>query len=163
MAEQKNSAKIATEVGVTKWAELPFDPKASRVELFVRIVWGLLYMIVNFVYAIVFTVIIFVFSFVALILSGIQWLIILFAGKRWQAAFDWNAKTMYERTIPYYVRLYNYSLRFLPYLHWMTDKRPTLGFNASNDEYFKQIVKSAKAPAKAKKPKKGKPPEEGSV
>ena len=165
MAEQKNSAKIATEVGVTKWAELAFDSKASRAELFVRIIWSFLYMIVAFVYAIVFTIVIFVFSIVALILSSIQWLVILFAGKRWEAAFNWNAKTLYERTIPYYVRLYNYTLRFMPYLHWMTDKRPGLGFNASNEDYFKTIVKTAKVAkvVKAKKPKKSKPPEEGEV
>ena len=165
MAENK-SAKIATEVGVTKWAELPFDPKASRVELFVRIVWMFLYLIVSVVYSIVFMVIIFVFYIVASILEGIQWLVILFVGKRWQPAFDWSAKAIYERYIPYNVRLANYHVRFTPYMAWMTDKRPPLGFDASNDEYFKGIVKSAKAPkaAKAKRAKKPKAaPEEGAV
>src|SRR3989344_3495875 len=121
MAENK-SAKIATEVGVTKWAELPFVSKASRLEvLIIRPIWTILFTIVLYVYMLVFSIILAVFGIVWYILVGIQWLIILFAGKRWEAAFNWSAKFQYQKFVPYFVRLSNYSVRFTPYLMWLTD------------------------------------------
>ncbi|MEM2103690.1 MAG: hypothetical protein QW717_02215 [Candidatus Bathyarchaeia archaeon] len=107
-------------------AAIPFEKKASRLELLVRIVWGLLMGIVSFVYGLIFGIIILVYSIVAGILNIINFFIILITGKRWKTAFDWQAKLI-TKSATYYTRLYNYGMRRAPYQGLMIDKRPPLG------------------------------------
>jgi hypothetical protein len=106
-------------------ATIQFDEKASRVELFVRIVWNFLIGLISFLYALGFFIIIFVYSIVAGILNIINFFIILITAKRWKTAFDWQAKLI-QKNITYYTRLYNYTTRRAPYFGLMIDKRPTL-------------------------------------
>jgi hypothetical protein len=106
-------------------ATIPFDEKASRLELIVRIVWGLLMGIVGFIYGLVFGIIILVYSIIAGILNIINFFIILITGKRWKTAFDWQAKLI-TKSATYYTRLYNYGMRRAPYQGLMIDRRPSL-------------------------------------
>lgn len=106
-------------------ATIPFDEKASRLELIVRIFWGILISLVGFVYGLAFGIIILFYSIAAWILNIINFIIILITGKRWKTAFDWQAKLL-NKSATYYSRLYNYSMRRAPYLGLMIDKRPPL-------------------------------------
>jgi hypothetical protein len=106
-------------------AAIPFDGNASRVELFVRIVWNLLIGLISFLYGLGFGIIIFVYSIVAGILNIINFFIILITAKRWKTAFEWQAKLI-QKNITYYTRLYNYTMRRAPYFGLMIDKRPSL-------------------------------------
>ena len=107
-------------------ATIPFDEKASRVELFVRILWSILIGLVGFVYSLVFGIIILVYGIVAYILDIINFFIILITGKRWKTAFNWQSKLI-TKSATYYTRLYNYSMRRAPYFGLMIDKRPDVG------------------------------------
>jgi len=106
-------------------AVIPFDERASRLELFVRIVWGWLIGLVGFIYGLGFGIIILVYGFVAGILNFINFLIILITEKRWQTAFDWQAKLI-QKSATYYARLNNYMMRRAPYLGLMIDRRPPM-------------------------------------
>ncbi len=106
-------------------ATIPFDEKASRLELIVRIFWNILISLVSFVYSIAFGIIILFYSIAAGILNIINFFKILITGKRWKTAFDWQAKLI-NKSATYYARLYNYSMRRAPYMGLMTDKRPSL-------------------------------------
>jgi hypothetical protein len=107
-------------------ATIPFDEKASRLELIVRIIWNLLMSLVSVIYGLAFGIIIFLYSIAAGILNIINFIKILITGKRWKTAFDWQAKLI-SKSATYYARLYNYGMRRAPYLGLMTDKRPSLG------------------------------------
>ncbi|MEM3640739.1 MAG: zinc-ribbon domain-containing protein [Candidatus Bathyarchaeia archaeon] len=107
-------------------ATIPFDEKASRLELLVRILWYFLAGIVGFVYSLIFGIIIAVYGIVALILNIINFFKILITGKRWKTAFNWQAKLI-TKSATYYSRLYNYWMRRAPYFGLMRDKRPDLG------------------------------------
>lgn len=111
---------------IVQTATIPFDRKASRLELLVRILWNLLMGLVNFVYSIVFGIIILIYGIIASILNFINFFIILITGRRWGAAFNWYAKLI-TKSAAYYTRLYNYWMRRAPYFGLMTDKRPDLG------------------------------------
>jgi hypothetical protein len=76
------------------------DPKASRVELFVRIVWGLISMIV-----------LWIFGIIACICLILQWLYILVSGKR---SMELN------KVIKLFVR---YQNEVISYLYLLTDER----------------------------------------
>jgi hypothetical protein len=111
---------------VVQTAPIPFDRKASRLELLVRILWGLLIGLVGFVYALVFGIIILVYSFIASVLNAINFFIILITGERWRSAFNWQSKLI-TKSATYYARLYNFWMRRAPYSGLMIDKRPDLG------------------------------------
>lgn len=78
-----------------------YDEKASRIELFVRIL-----------YAIPVGIILFLYSIIAGIFLVLQWLIILFLGKRSEGFND-----LIKGYLQYYVHL-------ISYFSLMTDKRP---------------------------------------
>jgi hypothetical protein len=82
-------------------AVIPFDAKASRLELFVRIIWGLLLNLVFFVYALCYGIIILLYGIIAGILNVINFFIILITAKSWKTAFNWQAKLAIS---PYYDR-----------------------------------------------------------
>jgi len=106
-------------------AVIPFDERASRLELLVRIVWSWLIGLVGFIYGLGFVIIIWVYGFVAGILNAINFIIILITAKRWKTAFDWQAKLI-QKSATYYARLNNYQMRRAPYLGLMIDRRPPL-------------------------------------
>lgn len=106
-------------------AVIPFDDKASRLELFVRILWNLLTGLIGFIYGLVFGIIILIYSFVAGILNFINFFIILITAKRWKTAFVWQAKLI-QKMATYYAQLNNYTMRRSPYFGLMTDRRPKL-------------------------------------
>lgn len=108
----------------------PFIEKASRLELFIRIVWGILIVIVLGVYSIVYHIIILVYSIIAWVLGVIHLFYILILGKRWPTACKWVAKAVYEEAIPRYLQLWNYALKRYPYLLLLSDDRPSLGMDA---------------------------------
>ncbi|MEM1540810.1 MAG: zinc-ribbon domain-containing protein [Candidatus Bathyarchaeia archaeon] len=114
---------------IVQTATIPFDKKASRLELLVRIVWHILIWLVGVVYSIVFWIIVLVYGIIASILNIINFFVILITGKRWKTAFDWQAKLI-TKSVTYSTRLYNYWTRRAPYLGLMTDKRPELGMEA---------------------------------
>ncbi|MEM2875370.1 MAG: zinc-ribbon domain-containing protein [Candidatus Bathyarchaeia archaeon] len=107
-------------------AAIPFDERASRIELFVRIVWGWLIGIVSVVYGFCFGIIILVYSIIAAVLNIINFLKILITAKRWKTAFNWEAKLI-QKSVTYSARLTNYTMRRAPYLGLMIDRRPNLG------------------------------------
>ncbi|RLG70900.1 MAG: hypothetical protein DRO11_05450 [Methanobacteriota archaeon] len=107
----------------------PFIEKASRLELFIRIVWGILIWIVMLVYSIIYSIIIFVYYVIAGILWVIHWFYILILGKRWPTACKWVTKAVYEQAIPRYLQLTNYALKRYPYLLLLSDDRPSLGMD----------------------------------
>ncbi|MEM3673543.1 MAG: zinc-ribbon domain-containing protein [Candidatus Bathyarchaeia archaeon] len=111
---------------IVQTTTIPFESKASRIELLVRIVWYILTWLVGVVYSIIFGIIILIYGIIALILNIINFFIILITGKRWKTAFDWQAKLI-AQSATYSTRLYNYWMRRAPYLGLMTDKRPDLG------------------------------------
>jgi uncharacterized membrane protein len=76
------------------------DQKASRVELFVRIIWGIISMIVLWILAVI-----------AGICFILQWLYILVSGKR---------STELNKVIKIYVR---YQVGVISYLYLLTDER----------------------------------------
>jgi len=102
-----------------------FEEKASRLELLVRILWSFLTTLVGLVYSLVFGIILAVYSIVASILNIINFFAILITGKRWKPAFNWQLKLI-TKSATLNARLYNYSLRRMPYFGLMTDKRPPL-------------------------------------
>jgi len=106
-------------------AVIPFDAKASRLELFVRIIWGLLLNLVFFVYGLCYGIIILLYGIIAGILNVINFFIILITAKSWKTAFNWQAKLI-QKSATYYARLNNYMMRRTPYLRLMTDRRPPL-------------------------------------
>ena len=106
-------------------AVIPFDEGASRLELFVRIVWGWLIGLVGVIYGLGFGIIIFAYGLVAGILNVINFFIILITAKRWKTAFDWQAQLI-QKSATYYARLYNYTMRRAPYFGLMIDRRPLL-------------------------------------
>jgi hypothetical protein len=119
---------VETEVPISfivQTAVIPFDERASRVELFVRILWSLLIGLIGFVYSLVFGIIILVYSIVAGILNFINFFIILITARRWKTAFVWQAKLI-QKMGTYYAQLNNFSMRRAPYLGLMTDQRPKL-------------------------------------
>jgi len=101
---------------------IPFDVKASRLELFVRIVWGLLFGLVFFVYALCYGIVILLYGIVAGILNFFNFFMILILARRWDYAFVWQAKLI-QRSATYYARLNNYMMQRTPYLRLMTDRR----------------------------------------
>lgn len=76
---------------------------ASRIELFVRIVYWIAIGIVEFVYGIL-----------AMICLFVQWFFILIFGRRQQGLSDY-AKGYFE-----------YTVSRMPYMYFMTDVRPTI-------------------------------------
>ena len=123
-----NASPQATVVPITfqaQTANIQFDASASRLELFVRILWYFLNAIIVFAYGLVFGIIIAIYGFVAGILNFINFWIILITGKRWKTAFDWSAKLI-QKAITYYARLFNFALRRAPYMGLMIDQRPKL-------------------------------------
>lgn len=123
-----NASPEAATVPITfqiQTADIPFDGSASRVELFVRILWYFLTGLIGMVYGIIFGIIIAVYSIVAGILNFINFWIILITGKRWKTAFDWSAQLI-QKAMTYYTRLYNFSMRRAPYMGLMIDQRPKL-------------------------------------
>jgi len=106
-------------------AVITFDERASRLELFVRILWNLLIGLIGFIYGLVFGIIILVYGLVAGILNLINFLIILITAKRWKTAFVWQAKLI-QKSATYYAQLYNFTMRRAPYLGLMIDRRPSL-------------------------------------
>jgi len=110
---------------IIQTTSIPFESKASRIELLVRIVWYILTGLIGFVYSIVFGIIVLVYGIIALILNIINFFIILITGKRWKIAFDWQVKLI-TQSATCYTRLYNYWMRRAPYFGLMTDKRPDL-------------------------------------
>ncbi|MDE1851318.1 MAG: DUF4389 domain-containing protein [Candidatus Micrarchaeota archaeon] len=80
--------------------EVKSDPKASRLELFVRILWG-----------IVSGIVLWVFSIIAGICLMVHWIYILILGKR-------------SKTLNNVVRAYfYYSTKYRAYLSLLTDER----------------------------------------
>jgi hypothetical protein len=110
---------------IVQTAVISFDQKASRLELFVRILWSFFIGIIGFIYGLIFGIIIFLYSIVAGILNLINFFIVLITGKRWKTAFVWQAKLI-QKMGTYYPRLYNFTMRRAPYFGLMTDRRPTL-------------------------------------
>jgi len=110
---------------IIQTATIPFNEKASRIELLVRIFWNILTGLIGFVYSLAFGILILFYGIVALILNVINFFVILITGKRWRTAFNWQAKLI-TKSATYYTRLYNYGMRRAPYFGLMTDKRPTL-------------------------------------
>ena len=106
-------------------ASIPFDGRASRLELFVRIVWSWLIGLVGVIYSLGFGIIILVYGFIAGVLNVINFFIILITAKRWKPAFDWQAQLI-QKSASYYARLYNYTMRRAPYFGLMIDRRPPL-------------------------------------
>jgi hypothetical protein len=122
-------ATEATEIPIAlqvQTAAIPFDKRASRLELFVRILWNFLTGLIGIVYGIVFAIIIIIISFIAGILNCINFLVILITGRRWKTAFNWQAKLI-RKTVTYNTRLMNFWMRRAPYFGLMIDQRPTLG------------------------------------
>lgn len=111
---------------VIQTATIPFDEKASRLELLVRILWLFLTGLIGFVYSLIFGIIILIYGVIASILNTLNLFIILITGKRWKTAFNWQLKLITKSAI-YYAQLYNYWMRRSPYFGLMTDKRPNLG------------------------------------
>ena len=85
------------------------DESASRIELFVRIVWGIISGIV-----------IVIFAMIAYIFLGIEWLLILILGKRIGALNDWIKKVLI------------YSIQLSAYIYLVTDERPPIGGGRMN-------------------------------
>ena len=106
-------------------ASIPFDERASRLELFVRIVWSWLIGLVGVIYGLGFGIIILVYGFIAGVLNVINFFIILITARRWKPAFDWQAQLI-QKSATYYARLYNYTMRRAPYFGLMIDRRPPL-------------------------------------
>jgi len=106
-------------------AAVPFEAKASRLELFVRIVWEILIDLVLFIYSLVYGIILLFYGIIAGILHIINWFIILITARRWKTAFDWQAKLI-QKSATYYARLISYTMQRAPYLRLMTDQRPSL-------------------------------------
>jgi nitrate reductase NapE component len=106
-------------------AEIPFDEKASRVELFVRIVWFWLIGLIGLIYGLGFGIIIWLYSIIAGILNIVNFFIILITGRRWKTAYDWQSNLI-QKSTTYYTRLYNYGMRRAPYFSLMIDRRPPL-------------------------------------
>lgn len=78
-----------------------YEGKASRIELFVRIV-----------YSIAIAIVLIVYGFFAGICLFIQWFVVLILGRRSQGLSD-------------FIKGYlEYSIWITPYYCWMTDKRP---------------------------------------
>lgn len=128
-ATMPSPSPIVTEVPISyiiQTATIPFDEKASRLELLVRIIWFFLTWLVSFVYSLIFGIIILIYSIIASILNIINFFMILITKKRWKTAFDWQAKLI-TNSATYYTRIYNYVMRRAPYFGLMTDKRPNLG------------------------------------
>jgi hypothetical protein len=127
-----SSQPVVEEVPISyiiQTATIPFDEKASRLELLVRIIWLFLTWLVSFVYSLVFGILILIYTIIASILNVINFFIILITGKRWKTAFNWQAKLI-KNSATYYTRLYNYTMRRAPYFGLMTDKRPELGMES---------------------------------
>jgi hypothetical protein len=80
-----------------------FEHDASRLELFIRILYWIAIGIVAFVYGIL-----------AMICLFFQWFFILIFGRRQQGLSDF-AKGYFE-----------YSVSRMPYMYFMTDVRPTI-------------------------------------
>jgi len=110
---------------IVQTAVIPFDEKASRLELFVRILWSLLIGLIGFIYSLVFGIIILVYGIVAGILNLINFFIILITAKRWKTAFVWQAKLI-QKMGTYYAQLNNFTMRRAPYFGLMIDRRPKL-------------------------------------
>jgi hypothetical protein len=127
-----SSQPVVEEVPISyiiQTATIPFDEKASRLELLVRIIWLFLTWLVSFVYSLVFGILILIYTIIASILNVINFFIILITRKRWKTAFNWQAKLI-KNSATYYTRLYNYTMRRAPYFGLMTDKRPELGMES---------------------------------
>jgi hypothetical protein len=84
-------------------AEIKFGAKASRLELLIRIVWGLLAGLVLFVFAIL-----------AIVALFIQWFYILFLGKRHAGLHSWIKTFVVQRFL------------LTAYLNLLTDERPPI-------------------------------------
>ena len=137
----KTKTKIVTEL-TPKYSEMSFTSPASRIELFVRIVWFIVAALIYTVYSIVLSIIIFVFYAIAMVLNTINWFYILIFGKRWETAFKWSAEAIYNRYVKYTIYMFNYMLRQIPYLLLMTDSRPELvKFTEVDEKYFKGLKK----------------------
>jgi hypothetical protein len=106
-------------------AVITFDENASRLELFVRILWNFLIGLIGFIYGLVFGIIILIYGFVAGILNLINFLSILITAKRWKTAFVWQAQLI-QKMATYYAQLNNFTMRRAPYFGLMTDRRPKL-------------------------------------
>jgi cellulose synthase/poly-beta-1,6-N-acetylglucosamine synthase-like glycosyltransferase len=137
----KTKTKIVTEL-TPKYSEMSFTSPASRIELFVRIIWIIVAGLVLIAYNIVYSIIIIVFYVIAMILNIVNWFYILIFGKRWEAAFNWSAETIYNRYVRYMIYIFNYMLRQAPYQLLMTDSRPELlKFTEVDEKYFKGLKK----------------------
>lgn len=100
---EKMDSGITSSIDFPVKISMPFEEKASRIELFVRIVLGWVYGIIAGVW-----------GFLAAVANIIQWFHILFTAKR--NATIWNFVQGY----------YRYAVRVSSYTLLLTDKRPPI-------------------------------------
>lgn len=109
-------------------AFIPFNPKASRIEVIVRMIWYFLILLIGMLYAVVAYIIVALYSIPTMILYLISNIVSFILGKRIRAGFNWAQKFM-NMYAKWYIRILNYFLRRTPYMMLMIDQRPKLGMD----------------------------------